>query len=82
MVYEFPPIHFESNLFFGELTTTNDIKKLIELYKGTLTKNELFKARNRVIKGLGEDPTTFGFKSDNVGQVTLGEFLKEHKVEI
>lgn len=79
---DFPSIHFESSLYFGEIANISDLKKLFQLYEGTLTRIEVLRARNKVIEGIGEDSASWGFKSDNVGSVTLGEFLKQHNVEV
>lgn len=80
--YEFPKIDFESELYHGELCTREDLRKLFRLYDGTLTKAEILQAKNRVIQGLGADETTFGFKSDDVGEVTLKDFLEKNNIII
>lgn len=78
----FPSIHFESSLYFGEISNISDLKKLFQLYEGTLTKSEILKLRNRVVEGIGECPHIFGTKSGDCGSTTFGEFLEKNNIII
>ena len=79
---EFPSILFESNLYFGEIANTEDLRKLFHLYEGTYNKIEfLNKVKAKYLEGLGEDKSSFGLKNYNIGK-SLKTYLEEHNVEI
>lgn len=77
---------FEGNLYFGMITSVDDLRKVFKAYEGHMSADEVLnKAKNNPLIRNANIPIThleFGLRSEHHGNTTLKEYLIEQGVEI
>jgi hypothetical protein len=71
--------YFEGNLYFGFINSKADWEKVKTAYKESGDEDTLLKARNL---GVDSPPAQFGSYKEYNGNKTLGEFAKEHNLDL